>query len=77
MIRPGAIRAAVAGASKAVIVGMGFIGAEVAASMRQQGLDVTVVEFFATPLERVLGPELGRAIEQLSGWEKVALPIAA
>ncbi|HET7236575.1 MAG TPA: FAD-dependent oxidoreductase [Actinomycetota bacterium] len=60
-----AIRAAVVGASKAVIVGMGFIGAEVAASLRQRGLDVTVVEFFATPLERVLGPELGRAIEAL------------
>ncbi len=44
---------------------MGFIGAEVAASLRQLGLDVTVVEFAATPLERVLGPELGSAIEAL------------
>jgi 3-phenylpropionate/trans-cinnamate dioxygenase ferredoxin reductase subunit len=60
-----AIRAAARGASKAVVVGMGFIGAEVASTLRQRGLDVTVVEFFATPLERVLGPELGRAIEAL------------
>jgi 3-phenylpropionate/trans-cinnamate dioxygenase ferredoxin reductase subunit len=60
-----AIRTAVVGASKAVIVGMGFIGAEVASSLRQLGLDVTVVEFFATPLERVLGADLGRAIEAL------------
>jgi 3-phenylpropionate/trans-cinnamate dioxygenase ferredoxin reductase subunit len=60
-----AIRSAAARASKAVIVGMGFIGAEVAASLRQLGLDVTAVEFFSTPLERVLGPELGRAIEAL------------
>ena len=60
-----AIKEAAAAASKAVIVGMGFIGAEVAASLRQIGLDVTVVEFFGTPLERVLGPELGGAIEAL------------
>ncbi len=60
-----AIRAAAAAASKAVLVGMGFIGAEVTASLRQLGLEVEVVEFAATPLERVLGPELGGAIEAL------------
>jgi 3-phenylpropionate/trans-cinnamate dioxygenase ferredoxin reductase subunit len=60
-----AIREEASGASKAVVVGMGFIGAEVASSLRQRGLDVTVVEFFATPLERVLGAELGRVIEAL------------
>jgi 3-phenylpropionate/trans-cinnamate dioxygenase ferredoxin reductase component len=60
-----AIREAAKNGSKAVLVGMGFIGAEVAASLRQLGLDVTVVEFFGTPLERVLGPTLGGAIEAL------------
>jgi thioredoxin reductase len=60
-----AIKQAAKGGSKAVMVGMGFIGAEVAASLRQLGLDVTVVEFFGTPLERVLGPTLGGAIEAL------------
>jgi 3-phenylpropionate/trans-cinnamate dioxygenase ferredoxin reductase subunit len=60
-----AIREAAKNGSKAVLVGMGFIGAEVTASLRQLGLDVTVVEFFGTPLERVLGPELGGAIEAL------------
>jgi 3-phenylpropionate/trans-cinnamate dioxygenase ferredoxin reductase component len=60
-----AIRDAAKNGSKAVLVGMGFIGAEVAASLRQMGLDVTVVEFFGTPLERVLGPTLGGAIESL------------
>jgi 3-phenylpropionate/trans-cinnamate dioxygenase ferredoxin reductase subunit len=59
------IRDAAAGASKAVLVGMGFIGAEVAASLRAGGVEVEVVEFAATPLERVLGPDLGRAIEGL------------
>jgi 3-phenylpropionate/trans-cinnamate dioxygenase ferredoxin reductase subunit len=60
-----ALLAAADGASKAVVVGMGFIGAEVTASLRHRGLDVTVVEFAATPLERVLGPELGGSIEAL------------
>lgn len=60
-----AIKAAAAEGSKAVLVGMGFIGAEVAASLRTMGLDVTVVEFAGAPLERVLGPQLGAAIEAL------------
>jgi 3-phenylpropionate/trans-cinnamate dioxygenase ferredoxin reductase component len=60
-----AIREAAKNGSKAVMVGMGFIGAEVAASLRQLGLAVTVVEFFGTPLERVLGPTIGGAIEAL------------
>jgi 3-phenylpropionate/trans-cinnamate dioxygenase ferredoxin reductase subunit len=44
---------------------MGFIGAEVAASLRGRGVDVTVVEFAETPLQRVLGTELGRVLEGL------------
>jgi 3-phenylpropionate/trans-cinnamate dioxygenase ferredoxin reductase component len=42
-----------------VVVGAGWIGAEVAASARQRGLDVTVVEPASVPLERVLGQEIG------------------
>jgi 3-phenylpropionate/trans-cinnamate dioxygenase ferredoxin reductase subunit len=42
-----------------VVVGAGWIGAEVAASARQRGLEVTVVEPASVPLERVLGAELG------------------
>jgi 3-phenylpropionate/trans-cinnamate dioxygenase ferredoxin reductase subunit len=60
-----AIREAAEGAARAVIVGMGFIGAEVAASLRHLGLEVTVVEFAATPLERVLGADLGSVLERL------------
>lgn len=59
------IKAVAAGSSRAVLVGMGFIGAEVAASLRHLGLDVTVVEPFSVPLERVLGPILGGAIASL------------
>jgi 3-phenylpropionate/trans-cinnamate dioxygenase ferredoxin reductase subunit len=42
-----------------LVVGAGWIGAEVAASARQRGLDVTVVEPASVPLERVLGKEIG------------------
>ena len=45
---------------RVVVVGAGFIGAEVAATMRSLGNEVTVVEAAATPLERVLGDEIGR-----------------
>jgi 3-phenylpropionate/trans-cinnamate dioxygenase ferredoxin reductase component len=59
------LRDAAAGASKAVLVGMGFIGAEVAASLRHRGLEVSVIEGAGAPLERVLGADLGRTIEGL------------
>jgi 3-phenylpropionate/trans-cinnamate dioxygenase ferredoxin reductase subunit len=47
------------GSGKVVVVGAGWIGSEVAASSRQKGLDVTLLEMTEVPLERVLGPELG------------------
>jgi 3-phenylpropionate/trans-cinnamate dioxygenase ferredoxin reductase component len=42
-----------------VVVGAGWIGAEVAASARQRGLDVTVLDPLTVPLERVMGAEVG------------------
>lgn len=42
-----------------VVIGAGWIGAEVAASARQRGLEVTVIDPMAVPLERVLGAEVG------------------
>jgi 3-phenylpropionate/trans-cinnamate dioxygenase ferredoxin reductase subunit len=42
-----------------VVIGAGWIGAEVAASARQRGLDVTVIDPHTVPLERVLGAEVG------------------
>ena len=59
------IKAAAAGGARVVCVGMGFIGAEVAASMRMLGHDVTVVEVFETTLYRALGADIGRALEGL------------
>ena len=42
-----------------VVVGAGFIGLEVAATARELGLAVTVVEIASTPLARALGPDAG------------------
>ena len=46
--------------ARVVVVGAGFIGAEVAATARERGLVVTVVEPLATPMGRVLGDDIGR-----------------
>jgi len=54
-----ALRERLAAGGKGAVVGAGWIGAEFAASARQGGLEVTVIEPAAVPLERVLGTELG------------------
>jgi 3-phenylpropionate/trans-cinnamate dioxygenase ferredoxin reductase subunit len=59
------IRERASTARRVVVVGMGFIGAEVAASLRSLGVEVTIVEVFETALFRVLGPILGRVVEAL------------
>ncbi|MCD6020782.1 MAG: FAD-dependent pyridine nucleotide-disulfide oxidoreductase [Actinomycetia bacterium] len=59
------IREAATSGARVVCVGMGFIGAEVAASLRSVGCDVTVVEIFETALYRILGPEIGRVLEAI------------
>jgi 3-phenylpropionate/trans-cinnamate dioxygenase ferredoxin reductase subunit len=50
---------------RVVIVGMGFIGSEVAASLRQKGLNVVAIDPSKTPLFRVLGEAVGRTIADL------------
>src|SRR5215207_2149563 len=57
------IRAKIAPGRKAIVVGMGFIGSEVAASLRQSGVDVVVVDRNKVPLRRVLGEEVGRVMQ--------------
>jgi 3-phenylpropionate/trans-cinnamate dioxygenase ferredoxin reductase subunit len=57
---------------RAVIVGMGFIGCEVAASLTQLGVRVTAVFPGRIPLERVLGGQVGAligAIHRANGVE--------
>jgi 3-phenylpropionate/trans-cinnamate dioxygenase ferredoxin reductase subunit len=54
-----ALRSVLDAGGRLVVVGAGWIGCEVAASARQRGMEVTLIESLSVPLERVLGPELG------------------
>ena len=60
-----AIIAAVEGVRSVAVVGASFIGLEVAAALRERGLAVEVVAPEAVPLERIMGPDLGRFIQRL------------
>jgi 3-phenylpropionate/trans-cinnamate dioxygenase ferredoxin reductase component len=66
------IRALFDGGGRLVVIGGGWIGCEVAASARQKGMDVTLIESLELPLLRVLGPELGgfyRGVHEDQGVE--------
>jgi len=54
------LRTAIGAGKRVVVIGAGWIGCEVAASARQLDTDVAMIEVGGLPLERVLGPELGR-----------------
>ena len=56
------IRAATRRARRAVVIGLGFIGCEVSASLRQLGIEVVAVAGGRAPLDRVLGDEVGRVL---------------
>ena len=67
-----ALRGRLDAGGRVVVIGAGWIGAEFAASARQRGLDVTVIEPATVPLERVLGHELGafyRDVHETHGVE--------
>jgi len=60
-----AVRAAAAEAEHIVVIGLGWIGSEVAASLRSLGRDVVLIGPEAVPLERVLGPDIGGVYRDL------------
>ncbi|WP_375424150.1 NAD(P)/FAD-dependent oxidoreductase [uncultured Friedmanniella sp.] len=60
-----ALRAELVPGVRVVVVGAGFIGAEVASTVHGLGLDVTVVEAAPAPLAGPLGVELGLAVAAL------------
>ena len=68
-----AIRRAVTASVPVVVIGAGWIGAEVAASARQLGAEVTMVEMASVPLERVLGSEVGGIYRDLHAENGVRL----
>jgi 3-phenylpropionate/trans-cinnamate dioxygenase ferredoxin reductase component len=59
------IREEMVAGRRVVVVGMGFIGSEVAASLRQKGLNVVAIDPSKTPLFRVLGEAVGQTIADL------------
>ena len=58
---------------RVVVVGAGFIGAEVAATCRGRGLEVTLLEGLDVPLERALGREMGLVMAELHRYHDVDL----
>lgn len=66
-----ALRTHASSAKKAVVIGAGFIGCEVAASLRGLGVDVVLVEPQPTPLASVLGEQIGALVTRLHRDEGV------
>jgi 3-phenylpropionate/trans-cinnamate dioxygenase ferredoxin reductase component len=67
------IRERIDAGGRLVTIGAGWIGAEVAASARQKGCEVTVVERGSLPLEHALGPELGAIYREIHSDHGVKL----
>jgi 3-phenylpropionate/trans-cinnamate dioxygenase ferredoxin reductase component len=68
---------AITPASHVVVVGAGWIGSEVAASARQLGASVSLLERGSVPLERVLGAEVGAIYADLHAAHGVDLRFGA
>ncbi|MGH2417586.1 MAG: NAD(P)/FAD-dependent oxidoreductase [Candidatus Limnocylindria bacterium] len=60
-----AIRTSAGEAGRIAVIGGGWVGSEVAASLRQLGHDVTLISNLPRPLERVLGPEVAEVYRGL------------
>jgi len=67
------LRRALTASAQVVVIGAGWIGAEVAASARQLGATVAMVELASVPLERVLGAEVGAIYRDLHAEHGVDL----
>ena len=66
-----AIKAGVQAGKRAVIIGGGYIGLETAASLRKQGMKVTVLEAMPRILQRVTAPELSSFYKRVHSEEGV------
>ena len=67
------IRAVARPGARALVIGLGFIGSEVTASLRQMGLAVTAIEGQPVPLARVLGVEVGAVLGEIHREKGVEL----
>lgn len=68
-----ALRQVINETTPVVVIGAGWIGAEVAASARQLGAEVALVELESVPLKRVLGEEVGKIYKDLHAEHQVKL----
>jgi 3-phenylpropionate/trans-cinnamate dioxygenase ferredoxin reductase subunit len=59
------LRDALHDGARVAVIGAGWIGSEVAASAREVGAEVVLVEPLAVPLQRVLGDEIGGVFARL------------
>ena len=66
-----ALRKEAGSARRAVVIGAGFIGCEVAASLRGMGVEVVLVEPQPSPLASVLGGQIGELVARLHRAEGV------
>lgn len=67
------LRDSIRAASRVAIVGAGWIGSEVAASARQMGADVVLIDPAPVPLRRVLGDEVGALFSSLHAAHGVTM----
>lgn len=67
------LRKVIRTAGRLVVIGAGWIGCEVAASARQMGTEVAMVEMAELPLMRALGPQMGRFYRDLHADHGVEL----
>ncbi|MEZ0364449.1 NAD(P)/FAD-dependent oxidoreductase [Mycobacterium sp. pUA109] len=72
-----ALDSVLAQGSSLAVVGAGWIGLEVAASARQRGVQVSVVEMAPVPLQAALGTELGEVFAKLHREHDVDLRLGA
>lgn len=66
-----ALKADIGANKRGVIVGGGYIGLEMASSMRKQGMEVTVLEMAPRVLQRVAAPELSQFYSRVHKEEGV------
>jgi 3-phenylpropionate/trans-cinnamate dioxygenase ferredoxin reductase subunit len=67
------LRDAIRGAGRVAVIGGGWIGSEVAASARQMGAEVVLIDRGPAPLHRVLGDELSEVFRRLHADHGVTL----
>ncbi len=67
------LRQAIRGATRVAVIGSGWIGSEVAASAKQMGAAVVLIDPLAVPLQRVMGDRIGGVFRDLHADHGVTL----